>query len=163
MNRRQFTASLGAACASTVLPLPALCAAAAPAALPPATYTWAHLIARARGTVSPDLLARQLRITPQAAEAVFQSLVRDGVIRAPTAAGVASAVKPMQTTGHTATMRAALKKRLQAGWEHLQETRDDTQALVKDANRALGCEDTLDKENANASPDQSIQESSRQG
>lgn len=163
MNRREFTASLGAVAASTVLPLGALRAAAPSVTIPPATYHWAHLIARARGSVSPDLLARQLRITPHAAEAVFQSLVRDGVIRTPTAAGIAQAVKPMQTTGRTATTRAALKKRLMAGCEHLQDTRKDTTPLVKDANPTLGCDDTLDKEAPHASPTEPVQDSPRQG
>lgn len=138
-------------------------AAAPSVAIPPATYTWAHLIARARGSVSPDLLARQLRITPQAAEAVFQSLLRNGVVRAPTAAGIAQAVKPMQTTGHTATTRAALQKRLKAGWEHLQETRDGKTPLVKDVNPTLGCGDTLDKDTSHASPTEPVQDSPRQG
>ena len=158
MNRREFTASLGALAGAAALPAAAVQAAVLPAAtpvVPHAAYSWAHLIARARGTVSPALLARQLSLTPDAAQAVFNALVRDGVVRAAGTAGAAQAVTPLQTTGHTATTTQATRKRLQAAWEHVKESRP----LVKEAEPALECGTPPQKDAADACTDQPVQES----
>lgn len=91
MNRRDFAKSLAALGLAPALPT--ISVAATPAYTPYMYGLGAHL-ARAKGRCSPDMLMQKLRLTPQAARAMQAQLIRSGVISAPVATGIASAVQP---------------------------------------------------------------------
>ncbi|WP_299414196.1 hypothetical protein [uncultured Sulfitobacter sp.] len=160
MNRRQFTASLGALAGAAALPFPALRAATAAApAVPPTAYAWAHLIVRAQAKASPAMLARQLGLSPEVAQSLFDTLIRDGVLRAPGAAGIAQAAHPLHSTGHTATAPQALRKRMQ----NLMERAKSSRPLVKDDTLDVGCSKTVQEKDHDASTPEYIQESPVRG
>lgn len=96
MNRRQFTASLGAALAAPLVPTPVLSRVATPAALPAGSYMWADFIARARGHVDAGFLSRRLDLTPAQANAVMGELAQKGVIQPAGLSGVAQATNPFR-------------------------------------------------------------------
>jgi hypothetical protein len=148
MNRRQFTASLGAVATLPLLPLPLKAATTAPAALPPAAYAWAHFIARAQPSLSAAKLARFLKVDGTVATQLFNQLVRDGVLGAPSAIGTAKALQPMQQPTHT-----SLATRIHSA----------AKALVKEQPLDLKCANTAPQESADASPDEPVQDSPAQG
>lgn len=157
MNRRQFTASLGVA----ALPFPAFSTVAACApAVPASTYAWAQLIVRAQSKVDPAMLARMLRLSPDVATELFSSLVRNGVLRAPCAAGIAQAVRPIQATGRSAAPSNALRRTLANTWEHIAQ---DAKPLVNDIDPALGCRETTQEETPHAGTSEPLQESPQSG
>ena len=144
-----------------------LTAAVAPktAAVPAGTYAWAQLIARAQNRCSPAMLARQLRLEPQAAQQLFADMLRDGVLRAPTGAGVAQATQPINATGHhTPSLRQSLTKLRDTllSEEPPAGARGASTPLAKSEEPRLGCIGDK-KEDADASPDQSVQKSSQGG
>lgn len=153
MNRRQFTASLGAVATLPMLPLPAAAAATATAELPPAAYAWAHLYARAQPTMSAAKLARYLRVEASVANQLFGTLIRDGVLGAPSALGSATALKPMPTP--TAPHANDIFRQIQ----------NATEKLVKDDRVLLDADEQIDhlQESTHASPDQHLQESPARG
>lgn len=154
MNRRQFTASLGTLAGAAAMPIPAVRAAtvAAPA-VPPSAYVWAQLIVRAQAKASPAMLARQLRLAPEVAQSLFETLISDGVLRAPSVAGIAKAAQPLQTTGHHATTGRAIQTRM----GRLLEQTKQAQPLVKDDDPEIGCSDTVTKDAADACPTEPVQ------
>ena len=151
MNRRQFTASLGAAATLLLLRLPAAAAATATAELPPAAYAWAHLYARAQPTMSAAKLARYLRIDAPVANQLFSKLITDGVLGTPSALGTASALKPIHNP-------------IKAG-DVFKQIRNAAEKLVKDDPVLLDADHHSDdmQESADASPDQHLQESLARG
>ncbi|QUJ76446.1 hypothetical protein KDD17_16435 [Sulfitobacter albidus] len=154
MRRRSFLAGLGALAGSALVPFARVRAAAVAApAIPPTARAWATLIVRAQGRSSPAMLARHLGLTPAQANALFSSLLREGVVQAPGAAGIARATAPLQTTGRTATRAAALRARLA-------RAATATQALVKDAPVAQSPVEQ-DEDQTHAGTDQPLQESAR--
>lgn len=158
MNRREFTASLGATLGASALPLPAIGAATgAPAVVSNSVYKWAQLIARAQSGVSPTMLARHLNIPPQAAQTVFKTLLRDGLVKTGGMLGTLQATRPAAPSPQVAA------KQVQAAWTNLHQSDADTEALVIADDPALECGQTCKKDRANASPDQSIQESPQSG
>lgn len=156
MNRREFTASLAAMVAAPALPLPAR--TAAPAAIPPGAYGWAQLIARAQNRCDPAMLARQLHLSADAAQSLFNQMLRDGVLRAPGLAGVAQAAKPLQVPGASAP---TLTERMSKLHDLISEGEPDAHEppLAKDPEQCLGCPDTESEDQAHASETQSIQKS----
>lgn len=160
MNRRQFTALLAALPVTKLLPT-TLTAAVAPQspAVPAGTYAWAQLIARAQNRCSPAMLARQLHLGTDAAQHLYDQMLRDGVLRAPGAAGVARAAQPIDATG---TAPRDLLSRLRR-WMPSEEQGDEASALVKDAEPCLGCTEPQTEENPDASPDEPLQESPQRG
>jgi hypothetical protein len=158
MNRREFTASLGALSGIASLPVTALPAAAAQASVvPPAAYAWAKLIVRAQGKADPAVLARLLRLTPQVAQALFDRLIQDGVLRVPAATGIAQATKPLQSGAHRLPPQP-IHQQIRKTWEHLST---DTQPLVKDADPALECGESVEKEATDARTPEPVQEGAR--
>jgi hypothetical protein len=105
------------------------------------------------------MLARQLRLSPEVAHNLFNTLIRDGVLRMPTVAGSAQAVRPLQATGHSATRRRAALSRM----ENLVQQAPRTEPLVKDDDPALVCSNTADKDSVDASTREHIQESPQSG
>jgi hypothetical protein len=150
MNRRQFTASLGAVATLPLLPLPTAAAVSATAQLPPAAYAWAHLYARAQPTMSAAKLAQYLRVDASVAHQLFGKLVSDGVLGAPSALGSASALKPFQQP-------TAMPTHARDVFQQIRKTAD---TLVKDDPVVLDADDHTDpmQENPDASPDQHLQE-----
>ena len=166
MNRRQFTLTLATLPATSALPN-GLTAAVAPktVAAPAGTYAWAQLIARAQNRCSPAMLARQLRLSPEVAQQLFAEMLRDGVLRPPTAAGVAQATQPINATGHQIPgIRKTLTELSDALYreEPPKGARGAPDPLVKADEPCLGCAETTE-EDAHASPDQPLQESPARG
>jgi len=153
MNRREFTASLAALAATPALPM-VISAAAAPqsATVPAGTYAWAQLIARAQNRCSPAMLARHLRLPTDAATALFNEMVRDGVLRAPGIAGVAQAAQPINATGTRAKPLRKLRDLIRPDTQS-----DKAPPLVKDADLPLECDETALKEDHDARETQSVQ------
>lgn len=75
MNRRQFTAALGALFAAPALPSMATAAASSPQNLKIAT-----LLARSHNRCSPEMLARLMRLDTATAKGLHSTLLRQGVI-----------------------------------------------------------------------------------
>ena len=160
MNRREFTASLGALSGAAAMPLSALpAAAAASPAVSSATYAWAKLIVQAQAKADPAFLARYLKLQPDVAQSLFNTLIRDGVLRATDSAGVAHAVKPLSTVTQRPSTKA-VRQQARKAWAQISA---DTRPLVKEERPALECGDTVEKEPADACPSEPIQESPRRG
>ncbi len=151
MNRREFTASLGAAAALPFVPARAVAMApAASPALPSTAYAWAHLIARAQPSVSPAMLARHLRLDGSVARHLFDQLIRDGILKTPTALGTASAVRPLPQATASAGSSDTLHR--------------VARALVKGEEDSLECApDPSAEESDDARTDQPVQESPQSG
>ena len=95
MNRRDFLSITAGGVVATAIPLPAVTARAANAAVPPGLQIWATAMARAGHGISPLTLRMALKVTPEQASVVMSHLQATGVIGAPNAAGVAhAAVRP---------------------------------------------------------------------
>lgn len=157
MNRRQFTASLGALSGAAVLPVPTLAVPAPPlAAVPTATYSWAKLIVRAQARADPAMLARHLKLTPDVAQNLFQTLIRDGVLRAPAATGVARASQPIQASGGSLQAQKRAHQHIKAAWDDLHH---DPQPLVNQESPTLGCDNNVEKDCPDARTNEPLQES----
>jgi len=164
MNRRQFTASLAALAATPALPLAARAAAPAATALPPGSYLFAELIARAQNTCSPALLAKHLRLDAATARQLFGQLVTDGVIKAPSAAGIAQATRPLPApTAHIAPAARPFPTKPSSPLNTLKNTVQPTDPLVKEPDPRLGCDSAQTKDTFDASPDKPVQESPQAG
>lgn len=96
MNRRDFAKSLAALGLAPALPsLPAAAAPApAAAAFTPYMYGLGAHLARSTGGCSAAILARKLSLAPAAAQAMQAQLLRQGIVTAPNAAGLAIASEP---------------------------------------------------------------------
>jgi len=133
MNRRDFAKSFAAAGLVPVLPgLPTT--AAAPAYTPYMYGLGAHL-ARATGQCSPDMLMQKLRLAPEAARAMQAQLMRSGIVSAPAATGLATAVQPYMrsTITRSAGSSGVLKTAKRIADEALKERpedQDDSSAQV---------------------------------
>jgi hypothetical protein len=161
MNRRQFTASLGAISGAAALPLsaaPAVTSALSP--VPAATYSWAQLIVRAQAKTDPAMLARHLKLSPDVAHNLFQTLIRDGILRAPTTAGIAQASKPIQASGQSLRAHRPTLHQIKAAWEDIHH---DAEPLVNQESPALGCDNSVEKDCSDACTDEPIQESPQAG
>lgn len=160
MNRREFTASLGALSGAAALPLSAVpTAAAASQPVSSATYAWAKLIVRAQAKADPAMLARYLKLTPDVAHSLFSALICDGVLRAQGTTAVARAVDPRQSGLQRSSTRT-IQQQTREAWSKMSA---DTQPLVKEEPAALECGDTVEKEAADARPSEPVQESPRRG
>lgn len=96
MKRRSFLSGLGAVAALPVIPAPAM--ASAPAAISAAAYEyfdWAKMIVRAHNRCSPDMLQRLLKLDANLARQVQSALLKEGVISAPSVAGISHALDPL--------------------------------------------------------------------
>ena len=161
MNRRQFNASLGAFGTAATLPVAAMpSAAVATPAVSSSTYKWAQLIVRAQAKADPAMLSRFLRVSPEMAQGVFDKLIRDGVLRTPSVAGVARAAQPVRAIGESMTTSGDLGRQLSAVWNNATE---DAQPLVNLDDPALGYGNIAEKEAPDASTTEPLQESSRRG
>jgi hypothetical protein len=158
MNRRQFTASLAALAATPILPFGAITpAAAAPvAAFPPGAYAWAPLVARAQNKCSPATLAQHLHLDANAATQLFNTMVRDGVLRAPGAVGIAQAANPIDASG---TRAPSFFTKMNSHLEQALKPQTEIAPLVKAEDPALGCGDSIAKDDPDARTDQPVQES----
>ncbi|MFK7834617.1 MAG: hypothetical protein AB8B60_00220 [Sulfitobacter sp.] len=157
MNRRQFNLSLAAGAAAFSAPL-GVTAAVAPqtASVPAGTYAWAQLIARTQNRCSPAMLMRHLRLSPDAATALFNEMIRDGVLRAPGAAGMARAVQPINATGAKApTLRETVAK-LRDRFVH-EPQNDAVPPLVKSDEPSLGCAEHQTEDETDASTQEPVQ------
>tara|TARA_R110002094_G_scaffold60570_4_gene71218 strand:- start:639 stop:1142 length:504 start_codon:yes stop_codon:yes gene_type:complete len=164
MNRREFTTSMAALAAAPALPLPAAAPRTA-AQIPTGTYAWGQLIARAQNTCNPAMLARHLRLDADVAHALFDTMLRDGVLRAPDIAGLARAAQPLDPTGTGLRPGGLLRRKaktLIADIQDREERSDDPDPLVNDNSKGLGC-DQPTKEAADARTDQPVQESPARG
>jgi hypothetical protein len=94
MDRRTFNTTLIGGAVAAALPLPAASKAASAAKTGP-LYAWAVAIARAQNRASPALLAQQLGISKAAAAELYESMVANGVVRAPLFGGIAKAAQPL--------------------------------------------------------------------
>lgn len=94
MKRRSFTFGLAALAAAPTLPL-ATASSAAPG-ITAQQFSLAKLLARAHNHCTPEMLARHMKLTPDAARNVQAVLLRNGVITPPVA-GVSMATNPMNT------------------------------------------------------------------
>lgn len=166
MNRREFTASLAALATAPLIPIPALAATSTPAVVPAGTYAWAQIIARAQNICSPELLARQLHLTPDVAQVLFNDMLRDGVLRAPGITGIARAAKPIDATGHAQSLTKRITSKLrdlaEAGTNR-EEPRDGMAPLVKTDDPSLGCDEPQIEDASHASPNKPFQESPQRG
>ncbi|MGC1496227.1 MAG: hypothetical protein WA790_10485 [Sulfitobacter sp.] len=168
MNRREFTASLAALGFLPALPIAVPAVAATAPNMPAGTYAWAHLIARAQTKCSPAMLARQLHLSPEVAQHLFNTMVSDGVLKAPGIAGVAKAAQPINATGVEHSLAKRMRTRLKDYVDGTQSD-DPVQAqrtdapLAKDAEPCLGCETPQTEDQTDASTDQSVQESPQRG
>ncbi len=161
MNRREFNTSLAAVAAAPFLPLPGA-AASRSAVVPAGTYAWAQLIVRAQNKCSPAMLAQHLRIAPDTAHHLFNDLLRDGVLRAPGATGIAKAALPIDATGNAAPpLRRSLAKLRDLIPQ--EEHNHDARPLVKDDPTCLVCDNTQPEEASHASTPQSVQSSPQEG
>ena len=101
MNRRTFTRGLALLGLAPSLPTPTFAgtatAARAPVAITSSQYAWASWYAQKNGTTSVAAIARDLKVAPDVAQALFQKLVATGAIRAPAAGGLATASRPFLT------------------------------------------------------------------
>lgn len=98
MNRRSFTFSLGALASAGSLPARfALAAAPAAPVGTSAQLATASLLARSHNRCSPAMLQRLMRVDEAMAAQLHQTLVRQGVVTATGANGVAMATKPLNT------------------------------------------------------------------
>jgi hypothetical protein len=158
MNRRQFTASLAALAAAPAIPFSA--ARAAPVAIPPGTYAWAQLIARAQNGCSPAMLAQHLRLSAPVADQLFRDMIADGVLRAPGLAGAAQAAHPIELPGTTRNITNKLAHKTR---DALKRLAPETDPLANPAQPRLGCGETIQEDAADARPDQSVQESPERG
>ncbi len=96
MNRRQFTQSLAALAAAPTLPAGALAKAAPAVHLSQPPYCWAAFIARVHDKASPAMFKRQLGLSDDMAQNVFDTLLRERVITRPNAMGISQTVTPFK-------------------------------------------------------------------
>jgi len=100
MDRRNFLKSIGASALLPAIPIPAGALAATPAtiAIPFSqhTYQWAEMIVRAHNKCNLGLLQRSLRIDANAASALKETLIKNGIVSAQANAyGIHAATKPL--------------------------------------------------------------------
>ncbi len=168
MNRREFTASLAAVGFLPTLPIATQAVATTAPTVPAGAYAWAHLIARAQTKCSPAMLARQLHLSPEVARHLFNTMISDGVLKAPSAAGIATATKPINATGTDHSLARRLHSNLKGALDsNLPRTQERVQSreppLAKDAEPCLGCDTPQTEDLRDASTNQSVQESPERG
>jgi len=117
MDRRTFHKGLVGGAVAVGLPIPSVAAATKPVTGP--LYTWAVAIARAQNRVSPELLARQLRISQAAATELYASLISNGVVRAPMFGGIARAVEPLFKHGRFRVVQPSIRASSELSLEDL--------------------------------------------
>lgn len=91
MNRRDFAKSISAAVAAPLIPAQSLFASA----LPSGTYKLGAMLARAHNSCSPAMLARHLKLDAQAASALYNSYLTDGIIAPAGRFGISRAINPL--------------------------------------------------------------------
>ena len=94
------------------MPLLPTLATASPATAPYTPYMYglgAHL-ARSTGLCSADMLCAKLALSPSAARAMFNTLLRDGIIAPPNTAGLAVATHPYMATIRFKSTAALVRK-----------------------------------------------------
>ncbi len=104
MNRRQFTAGLGALAAAPALPVNALTSAPAAGAIPNTARFWAIYMSHLHGICTPEALAKISGVTLNAAKGYLNAMISDGVITTTRMATVAP---------NAANKSTGLKKRLE--------------------------------------------------
>lgn len=103
------------------------------------------------------MLARHLRLDATAAQQLFDEMLRDGVLRAPGAAGIAHAAQPINTNAIPSSRPPLAKLR-----DLLPN--EEPAPLAKDAEPCLGCAQLpAEEETQDASPDKPVQESPQSG
>jgi len=80
MNRRQFTAGLGALAAAPALPAKALAHASTTGAIPNTARFWAIYMSHLHGTCTPEALAKISGVSVRAAKGYLSAMISDGVI-----------------------------------------------------------------------------------
>ena len=106
------------------------------------------------------MLARHLKLTPEAANNLLHMLIRDGVLRTPAATGIAQAVHRVQASGQSIRTTKTVQDHLKATWERFHE---DAEPLVNQQSPALGCDNNVEKDCSDAHTDEPVQESSQAG
>ena len=81
MNRRQFTAGLGALAAAPGLPVKALATAPAAGTIPNTARFWAIYMSHLHGVCTPEALAKISGVTVHTAKGYLSTLISDGVIK----------------------------------------------------------------------------------
>ncbi|GHA52448.1 hypothetical protein GCM10008927_17380 [Amylibacter ulvae] len=96
MNRRQFTQSLAALISAPAIPAAALAktATTTPLHMFQHPYSWAAFTARIHDKASPAMFKRQLALTDEMAQHVYDVLLKENVITMPDALGVSKTLKP---------------------------------------------------------------------
>ncbi len=134
MNRRQFTASLGALSAAPLLPALPVAAASAPVLSPSAAriYPWAAQYARVHGQASAATLASVFKIAPQAAAEVSAQLLAKGVVTS-SAGGALRAVQPVDWSSLRTLPRPQpqLAQKLKDGLDKLNEFSSDNTPVTE--------------------------------
>lgn len=101
------------------------------------------------------MLAQHLRLPKDAAQQLFNELLRDGVLHTQNAAGIAQAAEPMNATGTgPSTLREILGK-----WMPSDEQSDKAPPLAKDADHGLGCDEHQSEDQQDASAREPVQDS----
>lgn len=102
MNRRSFLKSIGAFSIFPALPAPTVAVAPTLSSAAPVqvftehTYQWAEMIVRAHNKCNLGLLQRSLRVDANVAEALRNSLIKNGIVTAQANAyGIHTATKPL--------------------------------------------------------------------
>ncbi len=91
MNRRDFAKSISAAMAAPLIPAQALLASTAPSG----TYKLGAMLARAHNSCSPAMLARHLKLDANAASALYNTYLTDGIIGPAGRFGISRAMNPL--------------------------------------------------------------------
>lgn len=112
MNRRQFTQRLAALTAAPLIPVPLAAKAATPLATNNQHHLWATFIARIHDKASPQMFKRQLSLTDDQAQSVFNDLVQQKVLSVPNASGISNAMNPFKrnfTSGLASSPQSAFQ------------------------------------------------------
>lgn len=126
MNRRQFSTRLGAALTAPLVPSSVIAktlSVAKPSKVMDCfhpKYNWGAFYARMHGHASPQFFEKQLGMSKDLAVQVHAALVRDNILGAPNAAGIARALDPL-TKSPTQLANINAKQRAKRILEKAQE------------------------------------------
>lgn len=143
MNRRDFGKLALGTGAAAALPLQGLASAAASTANR-SKYIFAVALAHARTDVSAEMISETFGIRPHVARRYLSRLVRNGVVDAPDASGMARLTKPLQR------IIPEVVEYNPAGGYIVKGPRDEILARAKDAARRVM---DADPEDETAPPD----------
>ncbi|PIB24164.1 hypothetical protein BFP76_02735 [Amylibacter kogurei] len=174
MNRRQFTQSLAALISAPAIPSAALAktATTTPLHMFQHPYSWAAFTARIHDKASPAMFKRQLALSDEMAQHVYDVLLKENVITLPDAMGVSKTLQPFgrsaKRVAHMATQQleqGSTNSKLRDGVDKI--LNDDSSEIESDDSNSVNHQVTkLDHERTipqnTAEPDAEIREGSDQ-